>query len=457
MKHAHSHHYQFVQRLEGDSTLLCCNRMSRDNLDCQRDIPVRKSCNFAVRIDPEGDKWFLRHIEGRSEHNHAPNVHPEAFLENALFEKHTRDETDFENLLKCPFVRIRKHDNDTFFAHTDGYRLWKTYPEVMLVEDIAQGVIMFRGIDCHGQTFPVAACIVDDDPNWNWIFTQLKELLDDYNIAHPGFFQIDIDETCVKQCFKVFRKAHEYLDPDAGETMAEEEIQEFMQRGQGAALGLWEEVVNAENEIEVDRLMSKMSYSYKGEKTQAFLDHMENKLYMVSIAEKNMSFHFGVRECAHYKRSWGVDDVEGVEEQVKLLLRAFVEIYEARSRENGHQLVSTKPDYSDFYKDVLHIVSYEMMETARNFDKQIIKAGGNAGSCWDCINEEALGYPCMHVLGSIKKERNLSPDDFHPHWRNMYADLSTVAISGKGRYAKEWNKLKAEFTEEERPAKRVCL
>lgn len=434
--------------------------MPKDELDCKQDIPFRKSCNFAVRIDPEGDTYVLRHIPGRSEHNHAPNVHPEVFSENAPFEKRT-DETevpDFKTLLSSPYVRIRllADVNNLFFAHTDGCRLWKTYPEVILVEEVSPGVVLFRGIDCHAATFPVAACLIEKTPNWNWMFTQLKELFDDYQIAHPGFFQIDIDETCVKQCYRVFRNAHQYLDKKAGALFAQNEVRKFMTNG-WEALSLWDEIVQAENEIEQDRLMDKMYSCYRGG-TKQFLKHMEKKLYMVSVGEKNMSLHFGVRECARYKRSWGIEGVSDVEQKVVRLLKTFVEIYEVRSRTNGQQLVSTRPEYTVFYKDVLHIVSDSVLTVARNF----LEAKGNTG-CW-CPNDEALGYPCVHDLGQIRKERNLAPDDFHPHWRNMYVDVSAVSISGKGGYAKEWEKLKSEeqkyvpeFTEEERPAKRQCL
>lgn len=81
-------------------------------------------------------------------------------------------------VLNDPFFRGRarySHSDpgSVFFAHTHGYGYWKSYPEVVLVDDVhsfkckVEGtrwrLLMFRGVDSDDRAFPVYACVTETD------------------------------------------------------------------------------------------------------------------------------------------------------------------------------------------------------------------------------------------------------------------------------------------------------
>lgn len=496
MLHAFARHYQVVPEFKEGVFFLNCSR---------------EGCDFAVKID----SCSIVHIPDRSEHNHMPGVHPKkpadqidlhalycaprdasktAELER-LERTHSIDElvktaqswTPSENynktaisqtlqdlkmarlegdtphnaiakLFEAPFLRVRYHyrdkptPNSIFIAHTEGSRLWKTYPELMIlheleavpVKDKYQQLVMFKGVDCHNETFPIAACVVERHfpqysivcETWKWLFKQLKELLDDHKVPHPSFIQANSSSRCIDECEVAFPAAYVYMDPEAADELAYDEASKYY-RGYGidSCLSSWSHVLEAEDEYGMERAMEKLTYP-KGtpRNEKKFLEAMEEQMERICSPIKNRHLHFGVSQTSAYVASWETRETHyNVFEMIRCLLHHFVERYEVLARLHGEKLDASKSEFSELLADCLSVISPKALKQVQ----QLLGKMSPSKYC-DCIENAAIGFPCEHKLATITQERKLSPDDFHPHWRHLYADIEGVRVGGKGKYTKEW-------------------
>ncbi|KAG5360644.1 hypothetical protein CJU89_3722 [Yarrowia sp. B02] len=144
-------------------------------------------------------------------------------------------------------------------------------------------------------------------------------------------------------------------------------------------------------------------------------------------------------------------------ELMRALLKKFVSCHKAFQQAHGVDEAFANPEYDDFYKNVVHNISPDVLE--------IVGLSGESETLpltCSCFNQ---GLPCGHEV--IEKKllgRKLCLSDFHPHWRNAYAGLPGLdkVQLGEGRYLNEWlaielgaEMFERESVERERPAKRV--
>lgn len=129
-------------------------------------------------------------------------------------------------------------------------------------------IVMIKGVDCHDEPFPIAACIVKkksardviDAPCWRRIFKELKEMLIDYKIPDPEFFQSSCQLDAMKACEKVFPCPHVYMDPEASEKLENDTVRRYFKSQSYIrdALSSWSIVVYAEDGYMMERTMSKI-------------------------------------------------------------------------------------------------------------------------------------------------------------------------------------------------------
>lgn len=476
MNHAFPRHYQLLQRYKSGTVFLYCNRMSPDEMDAKWNksngaAKVRDHCNFALRVDhdKEKDTWHLKHVEDCSEHNHGPNVDPSVFSENKMFingddpgfsDEFEPSETDLQLLLDAPFIYSQTNGSHTFFAHIQGYRFWRTYPEVILFEDVFcrtineqhYRIVMIRGVDCHDQAIPIAATVVhvtegvdDDIAVYKWILIQLKTILDKYNISPPGFIQVRCGSliTVFEACQKSFPDSYVFMDPEAAEELAHQTVNKYVKRwsSAGSFLFQWEELLAQKSPHEIEYLSDKM-YECASRGGRQFLQAMERKVENISKIYKLRQPHFDVDDCKKYHRNWGVNEKpNSVFELVHCLLRQFVLIYEIQSQYNAMELVTTPSEPSNKFYNATRLISKRVRLEVQKFWREFKKNKLHPPARCTCRKTPTRGYGCRRCLYKIKRTRKHSPSDFHPHWRNLYADLSHVMVDEKRRYADKWAKV----------------
>lgn len=503
MLHAYPRFYQLVPRRDEENFMLHCNRMSADEVDTRK-VTTRHSCKFALRVehDKTDDKWVLKHVEGCSQHNHAPNTHLGVFEENLPFEPVVLDPTRFdfkgivnlgklmdaykagykptygdyglpfhfqgspeegiEELLKSPHVRhARDANGNLFLAHTQGYRWWRAYPEVVLVDDTdvhmvdethPHRTVVIRGVDCHDKSFPIAACICPlnskradiSSSTWAWIYNQLKELLQDYKVAFPGFFQATGTFEGLDRAAEAFPDAHVHLDPECIAAWTKKTASSFFKPLSKAKklLVTWKKAIDNFDEDGVKDKLADLKRKGSAE-DKKFLRAMEKQLKRTAWCYKNQRLHFNVDSCSKLKEPWGEADAspDHVFPMVESLLKSFAKSYEDRSKEHAEALVTTPTNYINhpLFDKVLHTISFRALEMVACLDRSL--AHRTLSNCV-CPWPVSSGHICEHELLEIKKTRNLCPTDFHPRWRNIQADLSPVDLSGQGRFAREWAAVK---------------
>lgn len=522
MSHAYYCQYQVVPRFRDNILFLQCSRMHKDD-DEEVEMTNRKSCNFALKLDHNEDtgEYRIRHIPNRSTHNHPPNIHPSSLKDNRHFDKlmtlpsfaseaamldtfkrdpdknllkevnewypeetFTKEDVDrllldtqqsrlegktpleaLYKLFESPLLRARCNSvNGTiFFAHTQGYRMWRAYPEVVLV-DASQGrvvndkylrLVMIKGVNCHDLSFPIAACLVEktsardpiDSDTWRWIFNQLKDLQKDHSISPPQFIQFSsCDLKSINVCEQVFASSHVYMDPLAADKLERQTAQKYFttQTAIDSALRVWKQIVSRDSDYMAEQMLNDIisddDQCVPGLKQ--FLTDMRQFKLKMSVFLKLELLHFDVKPNNHYE-DWGKLRTKpaNVFEMVRWLLHEFCSCYEKRSAESGHEYVQTWTSLSTPFRDCMHIISYEALKRVQELMYRL--AGSRTCGPPHCFENQALGYPCVHGLQSIIQTRErLAPDDFHPHWRNLYADLTDVEISGQGRFADQWMALK---------------
>lgn len=472
--------------------------------------------------DESSGEYHLRHIAERSFHNHPPNIHPSSLKDNHHFE-HLLDVPNYaseiamldtlkrdpdKDLLKearkrypeesfsrgkidkmlydtqqarleggtplqalyklfgSPLIRARCRSSnpdarpDTiFFAHTQGYRLWRAYPEVVLI-DASQGrevdgkyyrLVLIKGINCHDLSFPIAACLVEktsardpiDVDSWRWTINEFKEMQTDYDIAAPHFIQSSCNLESISVCEQVFPGAHVYMDPIAADKLARQTAQTFITT-QGAidsALRVWNQVITRDSDHSSEQMLDDIinrGKCFPG--LEQFLGEMRKYRLKMSVPLKQEHLHFNVQPNTHYE-DWGKlrTKFDNVFEMVLWLLHEIANCYEKRCADSGLEYVQTWSSLGTPFKECVHVISYKALQRVQEL---MYRLAVNPNCGIHCFENGAFGYPCVHGLQSIIQTRNLAPDDFHPHWRNLYADLTEVRISGQGRFAEQWRALK---------------
>lgn len=482
-----------------------CNFALRVQRDAASDrwilshVPGRSEHNHAPSINPHGlqeNGWFGRGLanprfddpKGKLDELERHGLSLDEIIEAAKvmfpFETHTKPKvsktlkeiqaarleggTPHQALYKlfseAPFLRakcrVSNHDapDTIFFAHTHGYQLWRAYPEVVLFDDLEgrmvngkyHRIVMIKGVDCHDEPFPIAACIVEkksareaiDAPCWRWIFKELKEMFTDYKIPDPEFFQSSCQLDAMKACEKVFPCSHVYMDPEASEKLENDTVRRYFKSQSYIrdALSSWSNVVYAEDEYMMERTMSKIKNCRLCPKSEKkFLTEMKKYMSRINLGIKNEHMHFGVFQNSEYEVIVR-EKPANVFEMVRCLLHTFVDEYDARQMESCREHVSRMHGLSNLLDDCVHIISCEALGRVQKMIDSFPKLHEGA-SCY-CEDRHSRGHPCVHELRTILNQRKLSPDDFHPHWRNLCADLAEIPVSGLGRHTKKWAALK---------------
>ncbi|KAG5360676.1 hypothetical protein CJU89_3754 [Yarrowia sp. B02] len=225
----------------------------------------RKSCGFKLEIEKTPKGYFLKHTQ-HSQHNHKPSGHlfthinssiahcawyrtceyDEQDREALVLEEKARLGTELEGefhrdyrlkdikrdtakmlkelrerrlgnkvpmqvvaeVLQNPLMRGPISSNNFFFYHTDVYRWWKTYHEVLIIEtsntlklrdSIAYRVIAFFAQDCNNRTFPIATCVTDnvkkrgEKPGYLFALEELQKVMKEFGIPEPEVVQTNAE------------------------------------------------------------------------------------------------------------------------------------------------------------------------------------------------------------------------------------------------------------------------
>lgn len=406
--------------------MLVPSRVAQDDwvLDC-RD----PKCEFQMQVKwhDKLELWFLIQTHNRHVHNHAPCIHPGVhgsfhdFYKTITAPKLIISENPPDKKLKeDPDAALRElvrmdplfgrvsASGSVFVAHTGGYRWWNAYPEVAVVEVKAKKgyqEVLVQGLDCDAKLFPIFVCFMQTGDDI-WTFEQYKQLLEHFRVPLPGYFY---SEGAVSRVNEVFPEA----------------------------------TVRVEKEEQNKSWISSVFSVFKGNKASE-PEASENLHFFVSTNEKDTS------RVKKYKNKFVA---------MKAILLEFVNVYESREQQQAIDVTAKNSEDEPIFEHVTGYISEKALDLVRKEAKN-----PHSGKC-SCATQ---GYPCTHVLVDIQEQgRNLYVDDFHPHWRNMYAniyDLKTFA----GQYFREWFMLKKgpealdfvkdeEEVDEERPAKRVKL
>ncbi|KAG5358365.1 hypothetical protein CJU89_4904 [Yarrowia sp. B02] len=315
-------------------------------------------------------------------------------------------------------------DKAIFFAHLQGARLWKTYPEVMFVHELAphkvggtlQQLVLFKGVNSEDRDFVIAACIIE-----------VPEL--ESTPCHTCSIR------CMDMCEAAFPNSYVYMDPGRASGIAYDEASKlYKAHGINACMKLWKEVLEDKSEHGMDFV--QMYITITGKQRQ-FLKTMESQVRRVCDPFKNKHVHFNVGPGEEYLMPWECtiyQEDPDVFEMIRRLLHEIASRYGFIGSQLGAR-ESVPRKVSKHLESCVHIISKECLGRVQ----KLLPAGKKADpDCQDCLEVKAYGYPCKHSLAHILPERKLSADDFHPHWRCFYLDLDTVELSGTGKYAKEW-------------------
>lgn len=513
MYHAMSNHYQLVSRYDetSDTWLLNCDRMCESDQDKDMELTVRGSCLFQLKITCTNSLYLLQHCH--TTHNHHPSVHPKAHLQANMavyyhfsqpkYEGDTFCEDklckgeelptwatqslfgDSTSMIKSAIRRRRKErleglepvdalkkllqmsplkgsvksDGTIFFAHTDAYRLWKTYPEVAMIQkcnsykpwngDVYHLYCVF-GRDCYDRYFVVCSFLTKEMTSQvaNWGMQRYKELLDEFKVPYPTFLLTNNGGFC-GAFSTTFPEASAQMDQQTHLKEARDLAKKVITSAKECkkAVALWNQVIKASDESAMrDKL--KQGRDSESEPTRSFFEQMENEhLHNVAESFRNKKMNFFTHECIK-EPLLSTGKALNIFELVRAILLVIIDQYEVSEAEHGVLLVASKRGYGDFFEKVVGFISHKILEKVKNEEVE--------GECV-CVD---MGYPCGHVIQKMRKERRiLQLSDFHSHYRNMYGDVYEVAIGG-GRYEEQWKMLRRgldcfDKPEEERAVKRV--
>lgn len=375
-------------------------------------------------------------------------------------------------LIKNPLLRGAVQsdgptDKSIFFAHTQGLLWWKAFPEVVII-DSKWGqqprelpyyrAVFIRGVSSTNIEIPICVCLTQKTgpeielQTWKWILEQYKKLMQEFQIPQPCFIQTDSDDNLLEACRTVMPRVFVQLEGEkrmakSAYTIAKAFTSNASQRKK--AVTKWEKIIRAPKMVSVFILLAEAE-QWKKE----LFDNLEERLLRyTSQAWKNSEKHFHVKPMNETKDEFYVDRPLNILELVRGILKDFVDSYEMLVRSQARLNVYTEPGYDDFYDHVIHHISYLALKRVRDVDQSVLDK-----PCV-CLTQ---GYPCAHEIREIKQQgRKLAVDDFHPHWRNIFADLHCPNFGG-GKYLEVWQQIEIGFgkfspmmDEEERAAKRV--
>ncbi|KAG5357869.1 hypothetical protein CJU89_4354 [Yarrowia sp. B02] len=356
-------------------------------------------------------------------------------------------------LLKNPLLRGTMREGGTkpgsiFFAHTEGQSWWRAYPEVVVIDDtwerIPRGDATFRAITIRAisntqQMIPVCVCLTEKlDPAftnedvWIWTLEHYRRLLDEFNVPYPSFIQSHLEERFLSACKKIFPESFVHLSEGKSPYKLVKDLKVVAKKylfdvpSQKDAIEQWVKVIEARDEVQMNKQLQLGRI-----KSPQFFAHMEREcLALMSEALKSKQMHFHLKKMSVLPMGWETYNAANIVELVRDILKSTVDCYEDLAEEYGKMLAVTKPGYSEFFDNVIHIISYDALRRVR--DAPRAREGFR-----DCFGVQ--GYPCPHDIRDIKAQgRKLHVDDFHPHRRNIFADMYRLPKAG-GTYFNEWN------------------
>lgn len=492
VKHAFTHHYQLVPRFRNRTWYLHCDHMPEDAIDKINiqelkerlretwvDQTVRERCRFTLKVDHTGGKYSVIPTSD-SVHNHSPSCHPIAHIDSfeSLFNVYFRtlyscDDSINEarvtageaplygpfqviaawksfpdlrikgttpvkavvKLLHSPHLRgALQYSVDSpgsiFFAHVEGYRYWKTYPEVVLFTEDQKYVIdgqewvlmMFHGVDSGNREFPICACLTEEEGNKAqfWALMQYQRMLKDYGLPDPVYVLAETDNDFVSKCRHMFPKARVHIDTTLrvknAESLASKVFKNKLDREK--AMKMWSDIVTSTEIITPEPCSPEMT-RFLNEDTY-FLRLLSDTPFLV----KDMDFY-----RLRYFDPLDPDLSPNKFEMVRHFLKGFVSQYEYIDKAHGYLFSLTQNGFGAFYDNVQHWISETALAAVRD---------GHA-------SKGPSGVPSAEDVKEIRKQgRKLAVDDFHPRWRNIYTSLHDVPLRG-GKFHVFWKPLKQTF------------
>ena len=129
----------------------------------------------------------------------------ETFLHNNGFSFYTRENPATD------------HTEDIFFCHKDSHRLWRAFPDVLLIDTTYKTnmydwpFVQFVGVTSTSKSFCIAHAFLirEREQNFTWALGKLKEMLDDY--IEPRVIVTDRDKALMNSCDTVFPYATKNL------------------------------------------------------------------------------------------------------------------------------------------------------------------------------------------------------------------------------------------------------
>lgn len=374
-------------------------------------------------------------------------------------------------LLRGAVQRDGLTDKSIFFAHTQGLMWWRAFPEVVIIdskwekklrESSYYRAVSIRCVSSQNEEIPICVCLTEktgvdiEESTWSWILEEYKKLLEEFQIPLPSFIQTDSDDNLLAACrtaiptVMVQLEGKKRIDKSA-QMHAKLHTSNGSQRKK--AVTKWEQIVNAPDVT----TMSALLETAKQWKMELFENLERHLLQHTSQAIKNAGKHFHVMPTEKTRVGFLVEKPLNILELVRDILKDIVDSYELLTVNQAQLYAYTEPGYDDdgFYDDVLHLISYLALKRVRNADPSVLN------SPCQCSTQ---GCPCAHEIREIKRRgRRLGVDDFHPHWRNIFADLHTYHLC-MGKYFREWAQIETgpwkffpKMDEEERAAKRARL
>ncbi|KAG5358325.1 hypothetical protein CJU89_4841 [Yarrowia sp. B02] len=266
-------------------------------------------------------------------------------------------------VLQNPLVRGSVSNKNFFACHTAVYRWWKSFPEVLIIEDSTvlktrggakHRLLNFSVLDSHSIPFPVAGCAVrhrEDKPGYVFAFQELRKVMEEFGIAEPTYVQTNSE--CAefeKWCKEAFPKSVVYVDNRHARTAEAKEVleampSEGMENAKGAYLR-WAAIVE---ETELRMFKNEQNFEYR----KPFFAEMEKRL--VSWAKP-----FQTKPMSEYVNDteYKFENLYNELEMVRLLLKDFVTAYETLQVKHGVEEAFASAELDDFYENVMHKISH---------------------------------------------------------------------------------------------------
>lgn len=257
-----------------------------------------------------------------------------------------------------------------------------------------------------------------DEGSCKWALQEFEKLLSDYDIPLPPFFLTDTGDTFLKACSEVLPSVHVQIDVGKRNQDAWDHLRHYFD--------------GDELQRDLFNVWKRCTSSELAERTQAFAyinNHQSDQLRSVwRVLDKRGHLVPVVHERPFFLLPMKAYDYKYVEraykssaKAVEMVLEKMVSRYEELDEINGKNLakVENNDRYRHCFDNVLYYISEKALLTVRN---------GITSKC-------STGLPVLEEV-----HRDLAVDDFHPRWRNVFASLQDLPLSG-GRYYFQWKSL----------------